>query len=431
MPEPGGVLEDLCVEAELGGRLRFDWRLSDGRELHAHGVLDKLAQPWSLSMRLQLGGEALPLEGDEAGLPQIKIALRPETPQLTELTLTHHGISEDELAGFEDSWSFLLNALDKELSEAQADERDAFFKRVTRGNLHRSRFGGLWPDLRNAETLLEGKLECGLLAAKDEQLFRHWIEKGYVVLEGAVSHKTINRFMRDYDRIWDERNEELFVEYFQDGEVLFHPIEPRFRKEPHKILDFHGYSKAARQMICSRAIVSFLSKLFERPPMAFQSLLFLYGTEQEMHQDTAFVPVSSPLEFVGSWIALEDIQPGTGELQYYEGSHRLPEFLWEGRSRTMPKDNTVFTPFYEHVRDLPPTLGMDLRKFTPKKGDVLLWHADLVHGGAKNPQPNKTRKSFVTHWCPKDVDPEYSETLRWSGKLPAMNGAYYCHKRRG
>jgi hypothetical protein len=50
--------------------------------------------------------------------------------------------------------------------------------------------------------------------------------------------------MRDYDRIWEEGNDELFVEYFKDGEVLFHPIEPRFRDEPHKILDFHGYSEA-------------------------------------------------------------------------------------------------------------------------------------------------------------------------------------------
>jgi phytanoyl-CoA hydroxylase len=347
------------------------------------------------------------------------------------LTLTHQGLDEAELAAFERSWSFLFDALEDELSGARAREREAFFERVTRGNVHRSRFGGLWPDLRNAETLLDGKLECGLLNAKEGELFRHWIEKGYVVLPGAVSSKAIDRFMRDYDRIWEEGNDELFVEYFKDGEVLFHPIEPRFRDEPHKILDFHGYSEAARRMICSKAIVSFLSKLFERPPMAFQSLLFLYGTEQEMHQDTAFVPVSSPLEFVGSWIALEDIQPNTGELQYYEGSHRLPEFLWEERSRAMPMDNTVFTPFYEHVRDLPPTLGMELRKFTPKKGDVLLWHADLVHGGGKNPQPGKTRKSFVTHWCPKDVDPEYSETLRWSGKLPAVNGGYYCHKRRG
>lgn len=41
---------------------------------------------------------------------------------------------------------------------------------------------------------------------------------------------------------------------------------------------------------------------------------------------------SQPCTLMASWIALEDIVPGAGELAYYPGSHRHPLFLFnDGR----------------------------------------------------------------------------------------------------
>ena len=52
-----------------------------------------------------------------------------------------------------------------------------------------------------------------------------------------------------------------------------------------------------------------------------------------MHQDTAYVVTSSPLELAAAWIALEDVTPGSGELMYYRGSHRLPEYAFAGERK--------------------------------------------------------------------------------------------------
>jgi ectoine hydroxylase-related dioxygenase (phytanoyl-CoA dioxygenase family) len=38
-----------------------------------------------------------------------------------------------------------------------------------------------------------------------------------------------------------------------------------------------------------------------------------------------------------------------------------------------------------------------------KKGDVLIWHANLVHGGAPILNPALTRKSMVVHYYANDV----------------------------
>jgi len=43
------------------------------------------------------------------------------------------------------------------------------------------------------------------------------------------------------------------------------------------------------------------------------------------------------------------------------------------------------------------------KEFHAKKGDVLIWHANLVHGGAPILEKGLTRKSMVVHYYAKDV----------------------------
>jgi len=65
----------------------------------------------------------------------------------------------------------------------------------------------------------------------------------------------------------------------------------------------------------------------------------------------------------------------------------------------------------EHVRSLEVRAiahGLEKRHFLAKKGDVLVWHADLVHGGSPGSHL-MTRKSIVTHYCPKHIAPLFSE----------------------
>jgi ectoine hydroxylase-related dioxygenase (phytanoyl-CoA dioxygenase family) len=47
--------------------------------------------------------------------------------------------------------------------------------------------------------------------------------------------------------------------------------------------------------------------------------------------------------------------------------------------------------------------GLKTEKFMAKKGDVLIWHADLMHGGARIQDPRQTRKSLVAHFMPLGV----------------------------
>jgi hypothetical protein len=55
--------------------------------------------------------------------------------------------------------------------------------------------------------------------------------------------------------------------------------------------------------------------------------------------------------------------------------------------------------------------GLSRQVFAAKQGDVLIWHSDLIHGGHKVSR-EITRKSIVTHYCPKHVAPLFSEQHR-------------------
>jgi hypothetical protein len=69
-------------------------------------------------------------------------------------------------------------------------------------------------------------------------------------------------------------------------------------------------------------------------------------------------------------------------------------------------------------------------RFHPKKGDALIWHADLVHGGSPRTLAGVTRQSLVTHYAPVDVDPEWFETVPNEGKLEHAPGCFYCYPQR-
>lgn len=43
-------------------------------------------------------------------------------------------------------------------------------------------------------------------------------------------------------------------------------------------------------------------------------------------------------------------------------------------------------------------LKLEKKVFFAKKGDLLIWHANLLHGGEPQLNPQKTRKSMVLHY---------------------------------
>lgn len=298
-----------------------------------------------------------------------------------------------------------------------------FQLRRRRGGYH-SRFGGLWTDRLDAARRLEERRAAGALGDAQVETLANWMRDGVWILPGAVAPETIERLNQDIEELWRGREPLARVEL--DGRYL--ALAPELRREHAKLVDLYARSRAALEIALAEPIRNFLGLVFEHEPLLFQSLSFERGSEQPIHQDTAYVVVTPPLAMVAAWVALEDVREGSGELAYYPGSHRLREYTFHGvRNWNRERDGIDAQRRYQEW--LPNELdaqGFVRRHFRPRRGDVLFWNADLAHGGERIRVPAFTRKSLVCHYCPIDAQPYYFSYRPERRQRVAHVGSWYA-----
>lgn len=271
-----------------------------------------------------------------------------------------------------------------------------------------SRFGGLWLDRADWLDRLGQKHRAGQLSDGMAARLFQFARDGYTVFEKAVAPRLLERMKGEIDQIWQRPPEGLLIETFEpDGVMRYVPPDARLRRGRTKMLDAFGYSELARQVIAAPPVLDFLGALFDDTPKAFQSLNLNTGTAQAMHKDTAYVKVDgNPLALAASWTALEDVEAGNGELEYLIGSHRAPDFLFGGMSKWMENFSDENQAFLDSIQADAERLGHKRGRFLARRGDVLVWHADLAH--ADSPAlPDRTRQALLTHFCPGGFEPYY------------------------
>lgn len=147
-------------------------------------------------------------------------------------------------------------------------------------------------------------------------------------------------------------------------------------------------------------LIKILSEIFGRKAWPFQTLNFPVGSQQPYHSDSVHFS-SIPERFMcGVWVALEDVSEGAGPLEYYPGSHKWPIVYNDqiGVRITNSNDLPSQEIYHEVWRALVEKTGVTQQLFFPRKGDALIWAANLLHGGSHQSDLNATRWSQVTHY---------------------------------
>jgi len=293
---------------------------------------------------------------------------------------------------------------------------------------YHSSFGGMWIDATDRGAVLTR------IAAIADPVLRGRVamfeRDGFVVLPQAVSHAAIAEYLQQY------------AAAAAGGQMLMSvphgPMSGPFVAEKTaipgtKVLDTAILFPAGDALSFSPLISQFLRVLFGGPALAFQSLHFAVGSTQTIHQDTAYVVLDrEPMKLVASWIALEDVEAGSGELIYYIGGHRMREYVYaDGASKHFDPGRDGGPAHHRHLAYLTEEAarrGFPKGSFLPKKGDVLLWHADLPHGGGEITRPGSSRLSLVTHYCPAAETPHYFGFVpeRNRHKMPTQSGNFFA-----
>jgi hypothetical protein len=163
-------------------------------------------------------------------------------------------------------------------------------------------------------------------------------------------------------------------------------------------------SDSVRRLAANAAVIDLLGRLYGRPAFPFQTLNFPVGTQQHAHTDSVHFS-SMPERFMcGVWVALEDIHPDAGPLLYYPGSHRLPIFTNEhiGFASHRALETPTQAVYEAMWDDLVEAEGLRPALFAPKRGQAVIWLANLLHGGSPQKDLNRTRWSQVTHYYFED-----------------------------
>ena len=270
-----------------------------------------------------------------------------------------------------------------------------------------TKFSALWIDKPDAESVLNDKKQAQGMPDDLYSQLSDLIEYGYAVVPGVISGELADELNDEVSSV--SENPDAFIAR-RTRNAYIHPTQDVVDDATYRLIDFHVNSKKAHEAIYAPKIDRILQAVFDRPANAFQCLTFIHGSQQAMHQDGAYVVVSQPLQFMASWIALEDVTEGSGELMYYAGSNHLDDFLFPNDSKSWnpgAHGKEIHQEFLRSIIERSESQGMPYQTFLPKKGDALIWSADLVHGGTANTS-GRTRRSIVSHYCPIDVKPKFS-----------------------
>lgn len=211
-----------------------------------------------------------------------------------------------------------------------------------------------------------------------EQSF--WRENGYLVVPGLIPDDLIDRYC-------EIRRHVAHAEGWHS---------PTPYMEVPQIRDLALY-----QPLCDK-----LEQLLGEPVGLHLNLTGWVSTERDWHQDDYLNPPEVNGHYVAVWMALDNIASDCGPFEFVPGSHRWPIIrqskvldLLGHPDATDPywpaESERVLTPFFE---DQIKRRGVPVERFLGNRGDVLIWHARLLHRGSLPLRPSAERRALISHY---------------------------------
>ncbi len=252
-----------------------------------------------------------------------------------------------------------------------------------------------WLDQPDAPDRIALKVQRGELTPQEAENCQHWADHGYLTLPKLIEERIV-------DEVWA-----AYEKAIQAGKIRL-PPEPAGEDDryPGRYLNPHKKSGAFCQLLKHPGLLRSIQMLMEREPKPLQTIASHKGSQQGLHSDSIHM-TTYPLGYLSAaWIAFEDIHPDSGPLEYYPGSHRLPYVFSKdvgiSEAEFRSEGYTSYHEKYEpYIRQLIATHELKPSYFLARKGDVLIWHANLIHGGSPRRNLQLSRRAVVCHFFVK------------------------------
>ncbi len=239
-----------------------------------------------------------------------------------------------------------------------------------------------WLDRPDALQRLKKHPEFQDFDADTQAQLIQWLDNGFLILKGFYNKEDVRKINGEVDRLLAEQKTD-------------------FNYTGRKIMDAYRISPLINDYFRNPRMIKLLNFIMGQTIHPFQTINFIEGTEQKAHSDFIHMTSEPKGYLIASWTALEDTNEGNGPLFYYPGSHKLPYILSNdfesGNSRWKLGYNS-YKRYEDRIADFIEEHQLKKEYFFAESGDVLLWHANLLHGGSPIMQKGSTRKSMVSHY---------------------------------
>ena len=241
-------------------------------------------------------------------------------------------------------------------------------------------------------------LENSDLTKEEKELTIQFNEEGYVVVDLDLSDDFLNNMINKID----DKIKEGGIKTQEDG---YH------YSEHLRLFEAWKWNQSVLDIVKNKKILDILNLLYRRKPLPFQTINFVGGAEQPLHSDTIHFS-SIPQRWLGvSWVALEDMDEENGTLMYEPKSHKLPIYEFPDINVEVPKYGEQYEAYGEYeefLRQLVVSKKLEVKTFTAKKGQALIWSANLLHGSIPIVNTGRSRYSQATHYYFEGCDKYYS-----------------------
>lgn len=253
---------------------------------------------------------------------------------------------------------------------------------------------GHWINAPDAEQKIDEHVRSGRLTSREADQLRSFMRDGYVILDELLPEDLLQR-----------ANEALDQAVAQGWQGYRYGDSTRLEQ-------MHVHFPAIRDIWLYPAVHRFLSIIFGVPSEPCQSLVYVFGSQQDAHQDTVHLTPFPAGLMCGVWIALEDVQAGSGELVVYPASHKLPRvYMHDVGCRKVEGDWSEFgSKVVSRWNKLLQESGAQPVPYYAKRGQILIWHENLMHAGSIRKDPSLSRRSVVTHHFAKGAIAYYDSS---------------------
>lgn len=206
-------------------------------------------------------------------------------------------------------------------------------------------------------------------------------KKGWEILDFNLDDDSISKILNDCD-----------------GKYSYGKVH---ENENNRIFNAWRSSDDVRLLATNDVILKHVEERLGGSSFPFQTLNFCKGTQQPLHSDFYHFASRNHSGMCGVWVALEDTNEKNGALSVLTGSHKNSYLFPEDLDIPVGRKNNPYEHYKQYedaIQQFASSSELELETLFLKKGQAVIWHSNLIHGGSPISDPNSTRFSQVTHY---------------------------------